>query len=188
MKLLISLLTLSTLLLADINLPQNFKTDFHQTITNDKGKVIKYAGEVVFKNLKETFTDVTGLESQYTRSLFKWSYTSPTQKEVCTDGTQLIVVDHDLEQISNYMIDDSINLEEILKIAKKISETNYQASYKEVEYLITLDVKEQLEQILYVDNLDNAVKIIFKNMNYRTNINEDVLGCNAPENYDIIKG
>lgn len=174
MKLFISLLTLSTLLSADINLPQNFKTDFHQTITNDKAKVISYEGTVLFTNS--------------IRSLFKWSYTSPTEKEVCTDGTSLIVVDHDLEQVSTYMINDGINLEEILKIATKISDKTYQAIYKEVEYLISLDENQQLEQIAYVDNLDNAVKIIFKNMNYNTIVNEGELDCNAPQSYDEIKG
>jgi outer membrane lipoprotein carrier protein len=188
MKLLISLLTLSTLLSADITLPQNFKTDFQQTITNEKGKVIKYDGSVLFKNLEHTFTNDLGNVSKYSRSLFKWSYTSPTQKEVCTDSTQLIVVDHDLEQISSYLIDDGINLEEILKIAKKITDKDYQATYKEVEYLISLDDKAQLEQIVYVDNLDNAVKIIFKNMNYNISMNDAILECNAPASYDIIKG
>jgi len=174
MKLFISILILSNLLFSNINLPKNFKTDFYQTITNDKGKVIKYDGSVLFVNSD--------------RSLFKWSYTSPTQKEVCTDGTSLIVVDHDLEQVSSYMVDDGINLEEILKIAKKISEKEYQASYKEVEYLLSLDTNEQLKQIVYVDNLDNAVKIIFNNMNYNTSINENALECNAPNTYDVIKG
>ena len=188
MKLLISFLTLTALLSADITLPQSFKTGFHQTITNEKGKVIKYDGTVLFKNFQHSFTNDLGNENYYTRSLFKWSYTSPTQKEVCTDGTQLMVVDHDLEQVSSYMIDDGINLEEILKIAKKITEKDYQATYKEVEYLISLDKKAQLEQIVYVDNLDNAVKIIFKNMNYNLNINEDALECNAPQDYDVIKG
>ncbi len=188
MKLLISFLTLSMLLFADIRLPQDFKTDFHQTITNDKGKVIKYDGNVFFKNSEQLFTNMMGEENTYTRSLFKWSYTSPTQKEVCTDGTQLIVVDHDLEQVSTYLINDGINLEEILKIANMISAKEYQATYKEIEYLISLDEKEQLKQIVYVDNLDNNVKIIFNNMNYNTTVSENALECNAPQEYDVIKG
>ena len=188
MRIIVSLLALSLTLFANITLPQNFKTDFHQSITNEKGKVINYDGSVVFKNLEQVFSNDLGEESSYTRSIFKWSYTSPTQKEVCTDGTSLIVIDHDLEQVSNYMIDDGINLEEILKIARKISNKEYKARYKEIEYLISLDAVKQLKQIVYVDNLDNAVKIIFKNMNYNATVNEDVLECNAPQDYDQIKG
>ncbi len=170
--------------MAEITLPQNFKTDFHQTITNEKGKVIKYEGSVLFKNFEQVLSeDVT-----YNSSLFKWTYTVPTKKEVCTDGTQLIVVDHDLEQVSSYLIDDGINLDVILKVATEISETDYKATYKEVEYLISLDSNKQLKQIVYVDNLDNSVKIIFENMDYKSLVKEDALECNAPKDYDVIKG
>ena len=92
------------------------------------------------------------------------------------------------EQVSTYMIDDGLNLEEILNIATKISEKEYQATYKAVEYFISLDEKKQLQQITYIDNLDNSVKIIFKNMNYNTIFSDNVLDCNAPQNYDEIKG
>jgi len=188
MKLLITLLTLSLSLSAEITLPKTFKTDFHQTITNEKGKVIKYDGSVLFKNFQNSFTNDLGEQSTYSRSLFKWTYTAPTQKEVCTDGTQLIVVDHDLEQVSTYLIDDGINLEEVLKIAKEISKNEYQATYKDIEYLISLDDKGLLKQIVYVDNLENAVKIIFNNMEYDSSVNEGALECNAPADYDEIKG
>ena len=186
MKLLISLFILGNILLAKIDLPQTFTTDFHQTITNEKGKVITYDGKVVFQSLEELATKDN--KAFYAPTLFKWSYTSPTKKEVCTDGAELIVVDHDLEQVSTYMVDDGINLKEILQVAKKISTGEYKATYKEVEYLVSLDKKEQLEQIVYVDNLDNAVKIIFKNMNYNSTVDTNSLDCNAPNSYDIIKG
>ncbi|CAA6803660.1 MAG: Outer-membrane lipoprotein carrier protein [uncultured Sulfurovum sp.] len=188
MKLLLSLLALGLTLSANITLPQNFQTNFQQSIQNDKGKVINYEGTLFFKNLEQTFTNDLGEATSYSRSVFKWTYTAPTQKEVCTDSTQLIVVDHDLEQVSNYLIDDGINLDEILKIAQKISSTDYTARYKEIEYLITLDKKTQLQQIMYVDSLDNTVKIVFKNMHYNSNIDDSVLECKIPNMYDIIKG
>ena len=170
----ITLLALGLTLNAEILLPENFTTNFQQTITNDKGKVIKYEGNVIFQNLNQ--------------SLFKWSYTAPTQKEVCTNGVQLIVVDHDLEQVSTYLMDDGINLEEILKLAKPISMTDYQATYRDIEYLISTDANKQLKKIVYVDDLDNKVKIIFNKMNYNTKVSIRDLECNAPQAYDIIKG
>lgn len=189
MKLLITLSVLVVSLNASITLPHNFQTNFQQTITNDKGKVIKYEGNVLFKNMKESIQNQAGEIESYSRSLFKWDYTSPTKKEVCTDGVQLIVVDHDLEQVSRYLVDEGINLEEILKVAKKITNKDYKASYKETEYIITLDENEQLSKIVYVDNLDNGVKIIFNNMNYnKASFNETDLECHAPKEYDIIEG
>jgi outer membrane lipoprotein carrier protein len=184
----ITLLALGFTLNASILLPENFTTDFEQTITNDKGKVIKYEGKVLFKNFQQTLSNLVDNSRESTRSLFKWSYTAPTQKEVCTDGVQLIVVDHDLEQVATYLIDDGINLKEILKLAKPISTTDYQATYKDIEYLISTDSKQQLKKIVYVDNLDNKVKIIFKNMNYDAEVTVSSLECNAPQEYDIIKG
>lgn len=188
MKLLFSLFSLSIMLFAEITLPQNFTTDFHQTITNEKGKVIRYDGKVVFKHQNQIYLNNLGEETNYSRSLFKWSYEKPTQKEVCTDSTQLIVVDHDLEQVSSYLIEEAMNLDEILKVAQKISTKDYKATYQDVEYLIALDDKGQLEQINYIDNLENSVQIIFKNMNYNTTVNDTALACKIPDSYDMIKG
>jgi outer membrane lipoprotein carrier protein len=189
MKTLWTLSLLAMALYADITLPENFETEFQQSITNDKGKVIKYSGDVIFNNMTESSFDASGSEQYYSRSLFKWNYNSPTKKEVCTDGVQLIVIDHDLEQVSNYMVDEGINLEAILKVAQKITNVDYKATYKETEYIITLDKSEQLHKIVYVDNLDNGVKIVFNNMNYNNkSLDITKLECQTPKGYDIIEG
>jgi len=189
MKLLLTLSALAVALHAEVTLPNNFDADFKQSITNDQGKVIKYEGDVLFKKMTESFFDNAGSEQSYSRGLFKWNYSSPTKKEVCTDGRQLIVIDHDLEQVSNYMVDEGIDLEGILKVAQKITNVDYKATYKETEYIITLDNNEQLSKIVYVDNLDNGVKIIFNNMNYNSaSFDVKQLECQAPKEYDIIQG
>jgi outer membrane lipoprotein carrier protein len=189
MKLLLTLSLLVVTLNASITLPDNFKTSFVQTITNDKGKVIKYDGNVVFKNMKENISNLDGSVQSFNRSLFKWDYTSPTKKEVCTDGVQLIVVDHDLEQVSNYMVDEGINLEAILNVAQKITNNSYKASYNDTEYIITLDNNQQLSKIVYVDGMDNGVKIMFNNMRYnQASFDITLLECDAPTEYDIIEG
>ncbi len=174
---------------ATISLPNNFETNFNQTITNAKGKVIKYEGHVKYKNEKQTLIDEKNREETVESHLFKWDYTKPTQKEVCTDGLQLIVVDHDLEQVSRYMISEGINLGEILKVAKKLTEKDYKATYKEVEYLITLDKAQHLKKIFYVDSLDNSVRIEFNDMQYNVKkFDNSSLECSAPNDYDTIEG
>jgi len=189
MKILFTLITLSMVVSATISLPSNFKAEFKQTITNDKNKVIIYNGTVKFKNEKQIIINEQGESHEIKSSFFKWDYKSPTKKEVCTDGIQLIVVDHDLEQVSRYIVDEGINLEEILKVAQKISNTDYKATYKEVEYLITLDNREWLKKIFYVDNLDNRVRIEFQKMKYdNNNFENNSLECIAPSDYDIIEG
>ncbi len=188
MKILIILSISFLVLSAEITLPSNFTTNFQQTITNDNGKVIKYKGAVYFEDIVETTSDDSGVEHSYKRSLFKWNYREPSKKEVCTDGVQLTVVDHDLEQVANYLVDEAIDLKSILSRANKLTLSDYQASYKNIEYLITLDDKNQISKIVYVDNLDNHVKIIFSNMRYNEVFNSNFLVCNAPKGYDRIKG
>ena len=101
MRLLSLLLLASSLLSASIELPGNFQADFIQKVTNTKNKVITYRGKVRFSD----------------ETLFKWSYKEPTKKEVCTDGLEVLVVDHDLEQVSAYRISNGINIAQILKKA-----------------------------------------------------------------------
>jgi len=40
---------------------------------------------------------------------------------VCTDGTEIWVIDHDLEQVSKYLIEDGFDLEKDLKVIGEIS-------------------------------------------------------------------
>jgi len=87
---------------ASITLPENFQAKFTQKITNPKKKVINYSGKVSFSD----------------KVLLKWEYVKPTKKEVCTNGHDLRVVDHDLEQVSNYRINKGFDLSKILKKAK----------------------------------------------------------------------
>jgi len=156
-----------------IILPDNFKADFMQKITNPKKKSINYSGKVRFS----------------TPSLMKWEYTKPTQKEVCTDGKELRVVDHDLEQVSTYFISKGFNLNEIVKKAKEHSPKIYVARYEGKSYTIQVDGKKRLQSIAYYDDLDNKVQIIFKNIKYgKGALGLKSMTCTAPKAYDRIRG
>jgi outer membrane lipoprotein carrier protein len=172
MRYLLAILALASSIEAGVVLPSNFSSSFTQTITTEKGKVIRYGGSVAFKDQK----------------LFKWNYTSPTKKEVCTNGVEILVIDHDLEQVSNYMVDDGVNLEKIMSKAKLIKGNEYKAVYKNNAYMITLDGSAKLQKVSYKDSLDNKVSIVFSNVAYdQPNFNQNTLKCNAPKGYDRVK-
>jgi len=156
-----------------LSLPENFKADFTQKITNTKDKVIAYKGKVYFSN----------------KSMFKWNYTEPTKKEVCTDGHELIVVDHDLEQVSVYAIDKGFNFSKILEKAKLHQKNIYVAKYENKSYTIQTDPKGRLHSIAYFDELDNKVQIIFKKVKYgKGNLSKKTMRCKIPKAYDMIRG
>ncbi len=173
MRLLPLLLLASSLLFAEINLPENFQAKFMQKITNPKKQIIQYSGKVQFSDEKR----------------FKWSYVKPTKKEVCTDGSELIVVDHDLEQVSSYFITDGLDIAKVLKKAKVHSKNVYVAQYENIHYTIQVDAKQKLHSIAYFDNLDNKVQIVFKKMKYgKGNLPAEKMKCNYPRSYDRIRG
>ena len=174
MKLLVLILSVAIYATASsIILPDNFQADFTQKITNAKKKTINYSGKVRFSN----------------KILLKWKYLKPTKKEVCTDGFELLVVDHDLEQVSSYLIHKGFDLAKILKKAKKHSQNIYVTKYENINYTIQVDAKQRLHSIAYFDDLDNKVQIVFKKMKYgKGNLSPKSMKCNYPRNYDMIRG
>ncbi len=172
-NILLSLLLLTPLIAQKrIELPSSFRANFDQTITSDRGKKIYYRGDIAFSSPNG----------------FKWSYNAPTKKEVCTDGRELLVVDHDLEQVSTYLIDSSLNLSKILKRAKLSKKSTYIATDRGKKYYIKLDTKGRLHSVAYRDDLDNIVSIIFSKIRYSKNkIKSSRLKCNYPANYDQIR-
>jgi len=156
-----------------LSFPEQFKADFTQKITNPKKKVITYKGKVYFSH----------------KSMFKWDYTAPTKKQVCTDGYELTVVDHDLEQVSVYAIDKGFNFSKVLEKAKVHKKNIYVANYENKSYTIQVDAKQRLHSIAYFDELDNKVQIIFKNVKYaKGSLSTKAMTCKIPKDYDIIRG
>ncbi len=173
MKIFIVTMTMITGLFAAIAVPEHFQADFVQKVTNPKGKVITYEGSVRFSE----------------GNRLKWVYLKPTSKEVCTDGKELIVVDHDLEQVSYYLIDKGLDLPTILKHAKKYKDNIYLAEYQNRRYTIQVDKNGRIQSVAYFDDLDNKVQIVFKKMQYgKGSLKAADMHCNAPKSYDVIRG
>jgi len=173
MKLLFGLMIVSSMALSSINLPENFSANFTQMITNTKGKVITYGGEVRFSDKK----------------LFKWRYVKPTKKEVCTDGKELLVVDHDLEQVSAFYMSKGLDIAKVLTQAKHYKDHIYLAQFDGKKYTIQLSNTEELQSVAYFDNLDNKVQILFTQMKYsKGKLPSKIMQCNYPADYDVIRG
>jgi len=157
----------------ELKIPVAFESQFVQEIISPSNKKITYRGKV-----------------QYSKSsLLKWQYISPTKKEVCTDGKELVIVDHDLEQISFYTIDKGFDLFGVLKNAKKQKNGTYLAAYQKKSYFINLNANGQLAGITYHDDLDNYVNIRFNGIKYNNSPFSNIsMKCVLPRDYDIIRG
>jgi len=156
-----------------ILLPISFQSYFKQIITNEKKKKIIYNGNMLYSK----------------GNIVKWNYNKPTKKEVCTNNKNLIVIDHDLEQITRYRLSKAINLPKIIKNAKFRRKQVYIAKYEDKSYTIQVDKDGKLMRIAYYDDLDNTVLIIFDKIRYSNKtINIKKLECKIPKEYDIIDG
>lgn len=153
-----------------IALPDGFGADFTQEITTPEKEKITYKGKIDF----------------LAPSVFKWTYKIPTSKEVCTNGSELVVVDHDLEQVSFFVIDKGLNLPEVIANAKLVRPTVYTAKYQQKEYTLQVDAKGRLSRIAYYDELDNTVLIIFSQLK-EAKPSYEVLQCSYPEHYDLVE-
>jgi len=156
-----------------IKLPISFDSGFEQIITNPKKKIIRYKGNVKFVY----------------PSIMKWDYLSPTKKEVCSNGEKIIVVDHDLEQVSSYYLNKKFDVAKILSKAKHYKDNIYVAKYQDKDYTIALDKKGRVQSMAYYDDMDNKVQIVFKKVHYKTKpFSSKKMHCVFPKQYDIIRG
>ncbi len=156
-----------------ITLTPAMEAKFVQKITHPNKSVERYEGILLMDN----------------SSRFKWSYTKPLKKEICSDGSNLIVVDNDLQQVSLYHLVGGFDLSSILKRAKHYKDRLYLASYKGRNYTIALDSKGIIEQIAYRDEHDNIVNIhLYKVKRYTKALPIERFNCPYPKNYDLIKG
>jgi len=154
-----------------ITLPESFTAEFVQSVTNEQKKKIVYRGTIDFSSPDR----------------LKWRYTAPSKKEVCTSGKKIVVVDHDLEQVSRYRMDKGLDLAAILGNARPHRKSVYIAKYGRKYYTIQLNSRQELSRIAYKDDLDNTVLIIFSKMRYSDKpIAESRMECSYPDRYDMV--
>lgn len=167
----ILLMFISTIIVySEISLSSNFKSNFKQTIVNKNDKVIKYEG--IVKYLK--------------KDIFKWEYKIPIKREVCLSNNEMMIIDHDLEQIDFYKIKDRVSLEYILSNAIKIYKNKniYKTTFEDITYFIFTTNSKKINRIEYVDNFDNKVTIKFTKTQYNINFSKIDMKCYLPANYD----
>ncbi|WP_456323453.1 LolA-like outer membrane lipoprotein chaperone [Hydrogenimonas sp.] len=161
---------LSISLHAALPVPENLNALFLQTVSNhENNRSLNYEGKVWIKLPKQA----------------KWIYEKPVKKIICVTKDRAWVIEPELEQATLFRLQKAIPLMQILQNAKRISKGHYRAEYGGVAYRIDVDDKKRLKSISYEDDLGNMVTISFRNID-NSPIDEKVLQCDIPQDYDII--
>ena len=164
-------LAVATMLKAQIVLPERFMATFHQTVKEAKsGEKLHYVGDV-----------------SYEKGRIKWRYSKPTEKEICMNGSRVVVVEHDLEQATFYERNGELDLKRIIKSAKRLKPHIYQAAVEDRLYTLRTNKEGIVDSIAFIDELDNVVQILFTDIKQPKQPLRKALECSIPKEYDKIK-
>ncbi|ADN09156.1 LolA-like outer membrane lipoprotein chaperone [Sulfurimonas autotrophica] len=169
MKRVILAALLATSAYATLNNINSFEADFLQNITDDKGVKITYSGHI------------TASKPRYAL----WQYHKPIQKSVYILPNKIIVIEPDLEQVIIKHLNENFDLFKIIHNAKKIDKNKYLAKFKNKEYIIKIE-DSKIKSISYKDELDNDIKIMFKNQEENKKISKEKYIPHIPDEYDIV--
>lgn len=151
----------------DIN---SFNGKFVQTIVDDNGKKIVYAGELWASKPQNAL----------------WVYQKPIQKSVYINAQKITVVEPAIEQVTLRTLDDEIDFLQIIQKAKKVNDEKYTATLKGESYNIIFK-NDLLSSISYTDGFDNKVAIVFTNPIQNKPIEMSKFKPVIPEDFDVIK-
>jgi len=158
------------LLASDFKNLKTFEASFVQTITNSSGNEAKYKGSIYIKEPNK----------------IKWQYKDPIKKSVYMKKYTVTIIEPELEQVIITKLDKEINILNLLKNSKKISNNIYTSDFNNIQYRLTLKNKK-LQQISYQDELENNVVISFKNVKQNQKINNKIFKFTIPLEFDVIK-
>lgn len=152
----------------DLKKINSFQSDFEQTISNSK-KTISYKGSVFLKEPANVL----------------WKYNKP-QKKVYIINDTIIVEEKALEQVMFSKLENEINILKIIDNAKEVSDNKFVTKIKNIEYTILVK-NENIDSIVYKDELENAVTIKFKNGKINSQISDDTFKYEVPSGFDVVK-
>ncbi len=170
-KLILSGVTLTTLLSANMNNLNSFESDFKQSITNDQNSSIEYDGKI------------SALRDD---NVALWEYNSPVSKKIYYYDGRLVIIEPELEQAIFANLEQVPNILKLLKNAKMSSDNIYETIFADIQYKIFTN-GDKIEKITYLDQLQNKVLIKFYNQKVNQKINKQKFIFKIPENYDILK-
>lgn len=149
---------------------KTFEASFIQTIENPSGNKVNYNGILYIKEPNK----------------IKWEYKTPIEKIVYINKNLVTIIEPELEQAITTKIDQEINILNLLKNAKKITDYEYQSKFNNITYTLSIE-NNKLQQIKYQDEIENNVIIRFTDVKQDHMINSEIFLFTIPYDYDIIK-
>jgi outer membrane lipoprotein carrier protein len=169
---------------------QAFKTNFRQTISDEKGELLQEAsGELIIQRPRKLY----------------WSTQQPYQHLVVTDGKTLWVYDIDLEQVSRQPFSDELDQAPALLLSGEIEQISkhYAVSTSMVDSTLRFELlpkkpgsvfqrmtidfnNKKLLGMSLTDNFGQLTDIIFSELELNPEIDPELFNFSPPEGLDVI--
>jgi len=169
MKFFSTILLTYSILFAGVFDFNTISSEFRQTITNEENSKIVYAGSFYAT----------------TKAKALWIYKSPIDKKIYFSQNQVVIIEPELEQVIITNLENTPNLTEILKSAKKIDNNKYETTYDDIKYVIHVKNKK-IKRISYSDKLENSVTIELFNQTLNTFLDNSLFKAVIPDRFDIV--
>lgn len=170
MKLLLSLVLCSSIGFASLNSINSFKADFIQSVTDDKNSTLLYSGNLAAQKPQNAL----------------WHYISPIEKDVYINKYSVTIIEPEIEQVIIRKIETKFDFFNMIQNAKKVALNTYQAQYQNKKFTIKMK-NNFIEEILYSDDFENKVSIVFTNQKQNINIEDEKFVAKYPVDFDIIR-
>ncbi len=149
---------------------QSFSADFEQTIADENGKELVYKGHLWAERPNSAH----------------WQYTEPVVKDIYVLGTEVIVIEPDMEQAIIRTLNEEIDFFTILSNTEQVDADRYKAVYNAQEFAI--NVSSGLpKSISFSDTFDNKVVIRFHDAVKNTVIERRLFEPEIPASFDIVR-
>ncbi len=169
MKLFTTFFITCSIVLAGVFDFETISSEFKQTITNEENSKIIYKGNFYATSKAKAL----------------WIYKSPIDKKIYFSQKRVVIIEPELEQVIITNLQNTPNLTEILKSAKKTNANMYETTYDGVQYVIHVK-NNNINTISYSDKLENSVKIELFNQSINTFLDDTLFTPTIPKNFDII--
>lgn len=158
---------------------------------------LSYAEEIMkFTTLSASFTQTVTDKTVHTyqgtlviQKPFKavWRYTKPIAREIYIDKGSVTTYEPRLSQATVSSVDKSINVVGILKMASKVKDGLYRASYDKKDIFITTE-DGVIDTIKYTDPLGGNVTIKLSNVVLNSPLKQETLSFIPPKGTTFLQG
>jgi len=169
MKLFSTFLLTCSVLFAGVFDFNTISSGFKQTITNEENSKITYTGKFY--------------ASTKTKAL--WVYEKPISKKIYFSKNKVVIVEPELEQVIITNLQNTPNLTEILKSAKRVTNNTYETEYNDTKYVIHVE-GDKIESISYSDKLENHVLIKLFDQTINTFLDDTLFEVTIPDGFDVV--